>query len=282
MLKKFLPIILLTFVNVIGFSLLIPVLPSVVEGYVGSERLQGVIYGALIASYSLCQFLAAPALGTLSDKYGRKPVLMLSQLGTTLSWVIFGAAYFIPETRVFGLALPIFIISLSRITDGLTGGNISVAQAWISDMTTKEEKTKTFASIGAVFGIGFLIGPAIGGLAASTSYGYLGTAVVAFIISLFTLIYMQLYLPESLPEDKRDHELRFHLGRELNVIGKLQEFRDNRVVKSLLFIRIFFAIVFASYTTIVTLYLSNRFRSDVQLDRYLFNHKPDRRDQTSR
>jgi MFS family permease len=215
MLKKFFPIMLLTFVNVIGFSLLIPVLPVIAEKYAPS--ISAPVYGALLSAYAFFQFLGAPVLGSLSDKYGRKPLLMVSQLGTTLSWVIFAAAYFLPDIAIGPVMLPLLVIAVSRIIDGITGGNISVAQAWISDATTNEEKTKAFGLVGAIFGLGFMFGPALGGLSAGTTLGYLGTCILAFTISLVTLIMIHLYLPESLKEEDRDKELDIHLLKEINI-----------------------------------------------------------------
>lgn len=258
--QKFLPILLLTFVNVIGFSLLIPVLPSVVERYVEPQYV-GMLYGALLSSYALFQFLAAPVLGALSDRYGRKPLLLVSQAGTTLSWVIFGVAYFIPgDMALGGIALPILIIAFSRIVDGITGGNISVADAWISDETTPQNRSKIYGLVGATFGIGFLLGPSIGGISAATEIGYLGTAIVAFLISVVTLLYIEFRLPESLPESKRDAHVDVHWLEHLNLIRQFTQFRSNRLVMDLLFIRIFFALTFASYTTLLTLMLQRQFQ----------------------
>lgn len=254
MFKKFFPIILLTFVNVIGFTLLIPVYPQILQAYVPNS-LVAILYGLLISSYAFFQFLGAPILGSLSDKYGRKPLLFISQLGTTLSWVIFGIAYFIPNIPILGIGLPIYVIAFSRVVDGITGGNNSVASAWISDITTPAEKTKIFGLIGGVFGLGFLIGPALGGIAAGTSFGYLGPIILAFLISLVTLFIIKFYLPESLTEDKRDKELHINLGDEINIFRKFSKFRDNKLVSRLLVYRLAFALVFTSYTTIIILFM---------------------------
>ena len=116
---KVLPAYLPTFVNGLGFSLLLPVLPYVVEDY-GAPK---VVYGLLLASYSFFQFIGAPLLGRMSDSMGRKKILMVSQAGTLLSWVIFGVAYFLPEVQLLWLSLPLVVIALSRVLDGVTGGN---------------------------------------------------------------------------------------------------------------------------------------------------------------
>lgn len=257
MFLRFFPIIALTFVNVIGFSVLIPVLPTIAENYAPNSS--EVVYGLLLSSYAFFQFLGAPILGSLSDKFGRKPLLLISQLGTTLSWVIFASAYFAPNILIGSIPLPLLIIALSRITDGLTGGNISVAQAWISDVTTRAEKTKAFGMIGAIFGLGFLFGPALGGLTSSGSIGYLGTCIVAFLISFVTLIVMFFFLPESLPHEKRDHHLEIHLLKEMNIWHKLQVFKHNIFVQQLLIIRVAFLFVFGAFFTLIILYMRQAF-----------------------
>ena len=258
MFKKLFPILLLTFVNIIGFTLLVPVLPVIVEEYAPSEY-AGVLYGGLLSTYAFFQFLAAPVLGSLSDRYGRKPLLFLSQLGTLLSWVIFGLAYFVPDWQIWGISLPLYIIALSRIIDGITGGNVSVANAWVSDTTERHEKVQAFGLVGATFGVGFLIGPALGGLTSSFNLGYLGTAIVAFVISLVTLLIIKFYLPESLPIEKRDQNVDLHLGRQLNMWKKITEFREIELVSRLLVLRFFFILSFTSYVTLIILFLRTQF-----------------------
>ncbi|MFZ1721371.1 MAG: MFS transporter [Microgenomates group bacterium] len=255
--KKYAPLLLLTFVNIIGFTLLIPVLPMIVKLYAPGEY-ESVFYGALLSSYALFQFIGSPFLGALSDKYGRRPLLFVSQLGTLISWAIFGMAYFVPTTLVLGLQLPIFIIGFSRIVDGITGGNISVAQAWIADVAPPEEKTKAFGAMGATFGLGFLIGPAIGGLTASSQYGYAGTAAVAFLISLVTLLVIYFMLPESLAEKDRDKELEFSFWNEINFWKKIMQFRQSEGVFRVLLYRLFFALVLSSFVTIFILYMDHQ------------------------
>lgn len=254
MFKRFLPIILLTFVNVIGFSLLIPVLQDLAVIYT-KDGVPNVVYALLVSIYSVFQFICAPILGSLSDKYGRKPILILSQLGTTLSWIIFALAHFTPELYLGPISLPIIVLLLSRIVDGATGGNISVAQAWLSDMTTTEEKPKAFGLIGATFGFGFLFGPTIGGLSYATSWGLLGTAVVAFGISLVTLVVMIGYLPESLKTQNRDLKVKTDLWTQLNIWAKFSQFRSLRFVWYLFIIRLVFTSVFSGFGIIVVIYM---------------------------
>src|SRR5256714_763634 len=138
------------FIDLVGFGIVIPVLPFYVEGtrFNASPR----VVGLLFASYSIMQLVFTPILGRLSDRYGRRPVLFLSLLGTSLGFF------------VLGFATTLWMLFAGRIIDGITGGNISTAQAYIADVTTEENRAKGMGLIGAAFGLGFIFGPAIGGI----------------------------------------------------------------------------------------------------------------------
>jgi MFS family permease len=250
--KKYLPVWLINFVNIIGYSLLIPVYPAIIALYAKPGQ-EGWLFGLMQTSYAACQFLGAPILGSLSDKYGRKAILLISQIGTVIGWLIFGSAYFVGQRQVGGISLALLIIMGSRILDGLTGGNISVANAWISDVTAKEDRTKIFGMTGAIFGMGFLIGPALGGFSSNTTIGYLGSIILVTIIALITAGLIFWMLPESLPESKRDKEWEFNLA-ELNIVKKVKKFSHNREIIRLLWTRLFFALSFAAFTTTFVLY----------------------------
>ncbi|PJC36845.1 hypothetical protein CO046_03595 [Candidatus Peregrinibacteria bacterium CG_4_9_14_0_2_um_filter_53_11] len=261
--RRLIPIVFLTFVNTIGFSILIPVLPFVVERYGSSPFM----YGVLLSAYSLCQFLAAPLIGSLSDKFGRRPTLLLSQLGTFLSWLIFGAAYFIPENvsaSFTAFSLPLVVIAFSRVIDGITGGNISVTNAYVADITPPEQRTRRFGLLGAVMGFGFVVGPALGGYTASFSIGYLGTVIAAAVISLITLVVTYFYLTESLTHDELNHKLNIHLLKELNIFAKLRQFTGNTFTKQLFIRRIFFALAFAAFTSTFALYAKDILELDAK------------------
>ena len=191
---KYIPAYLLTFVNVLGFAILMPVLPFVVERYGGGEAM----YGLIISAYSAFQFIGAPWLGRMSDSTGRKPVLMITQAGTLLSWFIFGAAWFVPNIPVGMIALPLIVIVVARMLDGITGGNVSVTQAYVSDISSHAEKSYIFATIGGIAGVGFIVGPGLGGFLASTQYGFLAVAAAGAAISTVTLLSIHFML-ESLP-----------------------------------------------------------------------------------
>ena len=251
--QRFIPVAFLTFVNTIGFTILIPVLPFVVDQYGESAF----TYGLLLSSYALFQFFAAPLIGSLSDKYGRRPTLLLSQAGTLVSWLIFGLAYFVPNFQVWGYSLPILVILLSRIVDGVTGGNVSVAQAYMADISDGLDRVKLYSYNGAVFGLGFILGPVLGGYTSATKYGYMGTIAVAGLISLVTLVLVYHFLEESLPEEKRDKNLEINLLDELNIVKKAKEFAGNNVVQGMFIRHAFFGFAFACFTTTFTLYLKD-------------------------
>ena len=170
-------IFLTVFLDLLGFGIVIPLL-GVYSTQFGASPLMA---GVLAATYSAMGFLFSPFWGRLSDRIGRRPVLLYSIFGTAVGYLIFASAHFVPA---FGLA----ILFLSRIVDGITSGNISTAQAYLSDITPPEDRAKTFGIFGAIFGIGFAIGPSVGALisllpgAWGTSFG-LGiiTAALAFI-----------------------------------------------------------------------------------------------------
>lgn len=256
--QKFLAVVLLNFVNILGFSILIPVLPFVVRHYGAGE----ITFGLLMSSYFLFQAVGSPFLSALSDQFGRKPILMISQLGTLVGWIIFGIAFFLPSIPVLGIPLPLLVIALARITDGVTGGNVAVANAYLSDITTREQRTKAFGMVGAIIGIGMIVGPAIGGLSSTTSIGYLGTVIVAFCISLATLLYIHHVLPESLPDHERRIPEKSHLLHRINFFKKLRYFRGNGVVQNVLFVRVFFSLAMTSYTAIIVFHLIDRFAFD--------------------
>lgn len=252
--RQLIPLLFLNFVNALGFAVLIPIFPFLVEEYGGNE----LAFGILIAAYPIFQFLGAPVLGSISDAYGRRPVLFFSQLGTLISWIVFGVALIMPKTPLFDttFTLPLVVIGISRIIDGITGGNFSVAAAAIADFVPREQKTKIFGMIGAIVGIGVIVGPFIGGYTTSFSIGYVGVAIFSFILSLITLVSMYMYLPETLTKDKR---VTLHLSfsgilKEVNIYEKIVRF-NMPLIKKLFFIRAFFAFVFSAYTTTIVLFM---------------------------
>ena len=138
------------FIDLVGFGIVIPVLPFYAQGTAFNATPRTV--GILFASYSVMQLIFSPILGNLSDKYGRRPVLLVSIIGTGIGFLI------------LGLAKTITMLFIGRILDGITGGNISTAQAYMADITSAENRAKAMGMIGAAFGVGFIIGPAMGGM----------------------------------------------------------------------------------------------------------------------
>lgn len=151
----------IVFLDLLGFGIVIPILPF----YVRSFGVSDVFIGLLAASYSLAQFAAAPVLGRISDERGRRPVLMLSVGVGGIAWLIFGVAGVVNTT--LGTALGLVILFGARLLAGAAGGNIAAAQAYIADVTSPEERTGALGLVGAAFGLGFVFGPAVGGLLAS-------------------------------------------------------------------------------------------------------------------
>lgn len=253
--KKLIPVILLTFVNTLNFSVMIPILPFIVDRLGGGP----LMYGVLLSTYPFFQFFAAPFLGSLSDRYGRRPILLISQAGTAFSWVIFIASAFVPAWYFGPLSLPLVIIFIARIADGITGGNGSVANAYLTDCTSREEKTRAFGILGGVIGIGLTVGPAVGGLLMSTDLGYLAPIFLTFSISVITLVVMYTSLPESLPPHLRKTNVQFDLGTELQLLPKMQKYLSNRRIKYLFFLRTVFLFVFGSFSAIFVLFMIDTF-----------------------
>lgn len=254
--RKFIPAYLLTLVNVLGFSILMPVLPFVVVDTYGAPKY---VYGLLLSAYSFFQFLGAPYLGRLSDSVGRKPVLLISQAGTLLCWVIFGLSYFVPDYKIGIFALPLFVIALARILDGITGGNASVAQAYVSDVTTQEEKNYIFGYIGGIVGLGMIVGPAIGGISASTSWGYLGTVLCNALLSFATLLTIYFWLEESLPLEKRKPRISQSILSSFDLVRRIRELESPARIRKIFVLRALFNITMATYVSTIALFIIDLF-----------------------
>src|SRR5919109_3359870 len=177
--RQLLIIFLTIFVNLIGFGIIIPLLPFYAETFGASP----VVIGLLFAVFSLCQLVAAPALGDLSDRYGRRPILVFSLAGTVVSFVM------------LALAHSVVMLFAARIVDGLSGGNISTARAYVADVTEPKDRARAYGLIGAAFGLGFILGPAISGVLARVNY----TAPIwaAAAITLVATAMAWVWLPET-------------------------------------------------------------------------------------
>ncbi len=253
---KFIPAYLLVFVNVLGFSILLPVLPFVVEDYGGSK----VVYGAILSSYSIFQAIGAPYLGRLSDTAGRKKVLMISQAGTLAAWIIFGLAYFLPAIPIWGISLPLIVIAIARVLDGITGGNNAVANAYVTDITTQKEKSYIFGTLGGIAGIGMIIGPGVGGFLSSGSIGYLGMVIGAAILSFVTLASIALWLKESLPEEKRKQPSTDSSWQAFRLIRRIRHLNPPSIILNIYYIRFLFSIMMAAYISTIALFMIDLFQ----------------------
>lgn len=252
--KHLFPAYLLTFVNVLGFSILMPVLPFVIEDYNAPDW----VYGLMLALYSGFQFIGSPILGSMSDRMGRKPILMVSQAGTLLSWLIFLAALFLPDIPVFGFAIPLWVVAFSRILDGITGGNISVTNAYVSDITSRKEKSYVFGYLGGIVGIGLIIGPGIGGFTASTSLGYTATLLAAILISSVALISMFVWLKESHPVEKRIAKKQSFIDNFF-ILRHIRKLAPSPIIKLLFLLKLLFSIMSACYMGTIVLYIIDLF-----------------------
>lgn len=265
--KKLAPAYLLTLVNVLGFSILMPILPFVVRDF-GADKW---VYGLLISLYSSFQFIGAPYLGRLSDSIGRKPVLLISQAGTLACWIVFLIALQLPEYMILGMSLPLWIIGVSRALDGITGGNTSVANAYVADITSREEKSYVFGYLGGIAGFGMIVGPAIGGFAASGSLGFAGTILVAILISITALILIYSWLQESLPEDKRRVREKANLWHTLNIPGRVRRVQPKPIIKLLFTLKLMFSTMMAFYISTIALYMVDTFHfNEQELAMFLF------------
>ena len=256
--KKIIPAYLLSFVNVIGYSILLPILPFIVESYSAPKW----VFGLLLTLYSTFQFFGAPYLGAISDSLGRKPVLLISQAGTLLSWFLFIIAILLPDYKFLSLALPLWIIALSRILDGITGGNISVTNAYVADIISKKERSYIFGYLGGVAGVGMIVGPGIGGLAASTSLGYIGTILAAIIISTITLITIILWLKESLPIEKRTVKKNQSFLYSFLILKRIKELDPSPIIKLIFLLKLIFSTMMAFYVSSIALFLIDLFKFD--------------------
>jgi len=218
----------------LGFSIILPLLPY----YANRLGLSDALIGLLVATYSICQLIAGPFLGEMSDIKGRRPLLLYSQIGSLLGFILLGSAMFLPY--------PILWLFLSRIIDGFSGGNVTIVQAYISDVLEPEEWTKGYALIGAAFGLGFLFGPALGGLL--SVYGYQWPAYAAACCALISTTSTFFLLPE--PKRRINPDRKGGLAIYLRVF----EYFKITSLRNLLVIFFFFALPFNLFTSMFALY----------------------------
>lgn len=245
------------FIDLVGFGIVIPVLPLYAKNYNASET----VVGILLAIYSAMQFIFSPILGRLSDKVGRRPVLLVSLAGTSFGFIIMGMA---DTLATAGLGSALVWLFIARVIDGISGGNISTAQAYIADVTPPEERSKGMGLIGAAFGLGFIFGPAIGGLMSQISPEAPFFFAAALAAANATAVYF--LLPESLSAEHRATALhRVSLREVLAQSGGWQ-------LKAVMATYFFSTVAFAMLTATFALFANARFAFNEAQTGYLFTY----------
>jgi DHA1 family tetracycline resistance protein-like MFS transporter len=242
--RPLLIIFLTIFVNLVGFGIIIPLLPFYARTFGASP----IVIGLLFAVFSLCQLVAAPALGDLSDRYGRRPVLIFSLAGTVVSFVM------------MALAQSLLLLFLARIVDGLSGGNISTARAYVADVTEPKDRARAYGLIGAAFGLGFIFGPALSGVLAKVSYKAPIWAAAG--ITAVAMAMAWLWLPETI------HRGRAGTGNPFRFLVPLLR-RPH--VGRILIIDFLYWFAFAIFQTTFALFAARRFDFDAPKTGYVLS-----------
>src|SRR3954466_16072567 len=242
--RPLLIIFLTIFVNLVGFGIIIPLLPFYAETFGASP----LVIGLLFAVFSVCQLVAAPALGDLSDRFGRRPVLIFSLLGTVVSFVM------------LALAHSIVMLFAARIVDGLSGGNVSTARAYVADVTEPKDRARAYGLIGAAFGLGFILGPALSGVLAPISI----TAPIwaAAAITLVATAMAWLWLPETV------HRAHAGVGNPFRYLPALLR---RGGVGRMLVIDFVYWFAFSIFQTTFALFAARRFGFDAPRTGYVFS-----------
>jgi len=255
--RRFIPLFMIVFVDLVGFGIVIPVLLLHAGESFGATDLQAT---GLLTAFSICMVIAGPVLGRLSDAYGRRPVLIVSQIGTFIGFI------------VLGLANSLFLLYLGRIIDGISGGNITTARAYINDITTEENRARGFGLISAAFGAGFIVGPALGAAAVTFTAGVPSIAAysqnapffVAAVFSLASILGTYFILPESLPPEARQPlgvRSKDTVG-DLGLIGILK-MEKMRTILSFTFVTF---LAFSLFQSSFPIFARRRLFSDVSLE----------------
>jgi DHA1 family tetracycline resistance protein-like MFS transporter len=263
--KRLFNIFIIVFIDLLGFGLILPLLPYYADQFGATP----IIIGLITASYAAAQLIGAPLLGRLSDRYGRRPVLLASIFGTFLGFILLGVAEPLGGAIAGALggtlaqtnALIIALLFLSRILDGLTGANLSVAQAYITDVTDVENRARGLGLIGAAFGLGFILGPAVGGLL--STWGFAVPAFVAAGLAFANFFSVYFWLPESLTPEQRQ-AITTQAERPKFSAKALWEAINRPRVGPLLHIRFFFGMAFTTFQTVFPLYALYRLDLDAR------------------
>jgi len=264
--KRLFNIFIIVFIDLLGFGLILPLLPFYADEFGATPFLVGL----LTAIYAAAQLIGAPLLGRLSDRFGRRPILLISIFGTFLGFLLFGLAIPLGQKLSVLLGLPanqliLALLFISRAVDGFTGGNISVAQAYITDVTTDETRAKGLGLVGAAFGLGFVFGPAMGGFL--SSYGFAVPAYVAAGLSAMNLIMVGLWLPESLPKEERN-AAALEKKPKVDLKALIQALRRPKV-GPILSVSFFYGLAFALFSTMFSLFAQYKLDLDARQTGYI-------------
>ncbi|HVZ11717.1 MAG TPA: MFS transporter [Patescibacteria group bacterium] len=240
--SKFLFILVTAFLSVMGIGVIIPVIPFIVGKIIGAGKVNEIaLYvGLLVSTYSFFQFFAAPVLGALSDKYGRRPVLLFCQLGSAIGYII------------FGLAGSLWMLFLGRIIDGTTGGDISTIFAYIADITKPQDRGKYYGIVGATVGFGFMLGPTIGGILSNISLS--APLFFAAGLTILNMIFGFFILPESHAKEARNADFSMH---HLNPFTQFGFVAKNKLLTSLLIVGFFYFLPFAQLQVLGSVYFKD-------------------------
>ena len=248
----------------LGFSIVLPFLVFLVTDFGGNA----LVYGILSATYPAFQLIGAPLLGRWSDVYGRRKILLVSHIGTLAGWIIFLVALFLPVNDLFNvnsafigtfvITLPLAVLFLARAVDGLTGGNVSVADAYVADISSDENRSRNFGKMGMASNLGFVIGPALAGILGATIYGEVLPVLVALILSLVVIIFV---LKESkssiitqIPEKENVGKVFAFECKECYKAAnpKRLKLRDVFKLKYILFLLILYFLIFIGFNIFYT------------------------------
>jgi DHA1 family tetracycline resistance protein-like MFS transporter len=233
--KALITIFIITLTDIMGYGIVIPLLPQIAADF----KINGLGLGLMMAVFPLAQFFAAPVLGAWSDRVGRKPILIVSKIGTIFSYLL------------FAVAGNYWLLLLSKIIDGITGANIPAARAYISDNTEPEKRAKGMAVIGVSFGIGLVVGPVIGGAAFLINNSKFWPGIIGALMSLVSVVLTVLFLEEK-PEkfkNKERREISFNVFRWLTKIN----------VRKILIIQLIVTLVFSAYQNSIIFFVDKIF-----------------------
>jgi MFS transporter, DHA1 family, tetracycline resistance protein len=265
--NSLLPLLLITFIGTLGFSIVLPFLVFLVKDLGGNA----IVYGLLSATYPAFQLIGAPLLGRWSDVYGRKKILLLSHGGTLAGWIIFLIALYLPVNNLFNInsaivgtfaiTLPLAALFLARAIDGLTGGNVSVADAYVADISSDKNRSKNFGKMAISSNLGFIVGPALAGILGATVYGEALPVFAALILSIVVMVVIVFILKETkcsilmeIPEKNQVGRVFSFEPKECYKTAnpKRLKFRDVFKLKHISFLLVLYFLIFLGFNIFYT------------------------------